>query len=128
MIKQLIIEKKIDSPGYTAIDLTPIVAEIVRSYGLVDGIILAYAPEPRTIVTMIEYEPELLKDLEDFIKKLGNPAMAEALLGKTVAIPVENGEPSQGVFKHIVFIDLSRVKGEKKMVFVLEGSFREDRN
>ncbi|WFO74743.1 YjbQ family protein [Desulfurococcaceae archaeon MEX13E-LK6-19] len=128
MIKQLIVEKKIDSPGYTAIDLTPIVVEVVGSYGLVDGIILAHAPESRTIVTMIEYEPELLKDLEDFIEKLESPAVAEALLGKSVAIPVENGELSQGVFKHIVFIDLSRVKGEKRVVFVLEGSFREDRN
>lgn len=128
MVKQVVIEKEISSPGYTAIDLTPLIVETARSHGLVDGIIIVYTPEPRTIVTMIEYKPELLRDLEDFISRLENPVIAEVVLGKTVAVPVENKELAQGVFKHVVFIDLSRVKGAKKVVLVLEGSFRGDKD
>lgn len=52
--------------------------------------------------------------------------MAEALYGKDASLPVDNGETCQGVFKHPVLVDISGVKGEKRVVVVLEGVFNRD--
>jgi len=115
----------LDSPGYTAEDLTPAVLDLIRRQRLTNGVVTLYAASPGTAVVLIEYEPELLKDLEELIASLGgrSPAVAEALLGKEASAPVVRGSLETGRFKNFVFIDLSRSPGEKEVVAVLEGVF-----
>jgi len=120
-----LVKVSLESPGYTAIDLTPTVVSLVREHNLVNGVVSLYAASPGTAVVLVEYEPELLADLEELIAELGakSPAVAEALLGKEASAPVVRGSLETGRFKHFVFLDLSREAGEKHVVVALEGVF-----
>jgi len=118
---------EIESSGYGAEDITSVIARIVKELGLERGIVVVYAVDRGCAVTCIEYEPQLLADLEDLLKKVGGvdrPWIAEALIGKSVVVPVHGGSLQLGRFKSIVFLDLSRVRGSKSVVVALEGVFR----
>lgn len=125
-IRQVMVERLVESPGYIALDITPLVQGAIVETDFVKGVAIVYSPEEMVCPVLIEYEPGLLADLEELIGRLGGPLAAEAVLGKTVFIPVYNGSMEQGVFKHVVLIDLSRRRGRKRVVVVLEGVFRED--
>ncbi len=116
---------RIDSSGYTALDITEYVKSVVAEQGLRDGVVLVYTPEKRCSVTLIEYEPSLLADLEDFLKRVGcaDIGVCDAVIGKSVALPVVRGSLELGMFKRIVFVDFSRSSGEKVVVVALEGVF-----
>jgi len=119
------VQQSIESSGYTAIDLTEIVKETVHSCRLREGLVTVYSPEEHVIITLIEYEPNLLGDLEEFIKKYSErqEPVLEALLGKSVTVPVVDGRLDLGAFKNIVMVDLSRKKGLKRVYFALEGLY-----
>ena len=120
-----LVKRDVESSGYTAIDLTSLVEEVVDSCGLKEGIVTVYSPERHVIVTLIEYEPNLLKDLEDFMKKFTNryEPVIEALLGKSVIVPVVDGSLDLGSFKNIVLVDVSYRSGIKRVYLGLEGIF-----
>ena len=115
----------VGSNGYEAIDLTENVKEVVLNSGLINGVTVVHTPSRYCSVTMIEYEPELLADLEEFISKCrGLSGIGEALIGKSVIVPVVNSELRLGTFKRVVWIDFSKVSGDKEVVVVLEGIFK----
>jgi len=124
-VRLKLVRVSLESPGYTAIDLTPTVVSLIREHRLVNGVVSLYAASPGTAVVLVEYEPELLSDLEELIAELGSksPAVAEALMGKEASAPVVKGSLETGRFKHFVFLDLSREPGEKFVVVALEGVF-----
>uniref|UniRef100_A0A832FXE2 YjbQ family protein n=1 Tax=Ignisphaera aggregans TaxID=334771 RepID=A0A832FXE2_9CREN len=121
-----VLKIKLDSPGYTVLDITPYIAELVNKNLLNKGIALVYTNEKNGIITEIEYEPELLSDLEVFLKNINciDKGLCDIVLGRSVAVPVVNGDLFLGQFKNIVFIDLSRNSEEKTVVVVLEGIFK----
>ncbi len=120
-----VVRLRIGSSGYEAVDITENVREVVKGLGLINGVVVTHTPSKYCLVTMIEYEPELLADLEEFMSKCGSVSgLAEALVGKSVVAPVVNNDLALGTFKRLVFIDLSRSKGEKEVVVALEGTFK----
>ncbi len=115
-------EYTVESSGWNAFDITSVVEEIVKETGLEKGLVHVFTPESKCIVLFIEYEPNLLSDLEDFMNKyMCSPSVLEGLLGKSVTAPFIKGSLEIGVFKRIVFIDLSRSSGEKRVVITIEG-------
>lgn len=117
-------ERNIETSGWTAIDLTEKIQEIVGEEGLLYGIVTVFTPEKDVVVTTVEYEVELLADLENLIGKLGGPSgVVEALIGKTTTIPVVEGRLETGAFKRIVLIDISKNPGAKKVIVALEGIY-----
>ncbi len=123
-----LVERKVFSKGYTAVNLTGLVEEIVVETGLREGIVTVYSPEPRVTVLLVEYEPSLLRDLEEFMSRYSDryERVVDALFGKSVSVPVVDGGLDLGVFKHIVLVDLSRMEGSKRVVIGLEGLFEEN--
>ncbi len=126
MIDVKVARVSIDSCGYEAKDVTEAVRKLVRDLGLVKGVLTVYSLDGGCFVLGIEYEPSLLADLEDFMKGLGcleryQPCVA--LFSKPLSIAVVGGELQLGVFRRVVFIDVSRVRGEKRVVVVAEGVF-----
>ncbi|MCD6488473.1 MAG: YjbQ family protein [Desulfurococcales archaeon] len=112
----------VESSGWTAIDLTGRIEELVTNSGFNKGLATVYTPEENVVVTLIEYEPNLLSDLEELINKLKGPgSLVEALIGKSIVVPITNHSLDLGVFKHIVLVDLSRKKGAKKVIIGIEG-------
>uniref|UniRef100_A0A7C5YUB0 YjbQ family protein n=1 Tax=Ignisphaera aggregans TaxID=334771 RepID=A0A7C5YUB0_9CREN len=117
----------IESSGYTAIDITSYVDNAVKSQGLYNGFVHVFTSEKKCSVTLIEYEPELLSDLEEFLKRIGciDIGLCDAIIGKSAIVPVVNNTLFLGQFKRIVFIDTSNVTGEKGLVLTIEGVFKE---
>jgi len=126
----IIVEKiKIPSNGYTAVNLQGEIERMIKSKGLIDGIVKLYARDKCCLVVLTEYEPGLMHDLEDALKKIEEEKrclVAETLYGKNASIPVRDGETYQGIFKHPILIDISREPGDKEVVIVLEGIFSRD--
>jgi len=125
MSLDLILHKiSVKTNGWTAMDLTEDIQRIVYEKKLKHGVVIVFTPSKNVVVTTIEYEPQLLGDLESLIKKLGGPSsIVEALIGKTTTIPVVNSNLETGTYKRIVLIDLSNEPGDKEVVIVLEGIY-----
>uniref|UniRef100_A0A7C4FD01 YjbQ family protein n=1 Tax=Ignisphaera aggregans TaxID=334771 RepID=A0A7C4FD01_9CREN len=115
----------IKSPGYTAEDITNYVASVLKEMRFRRGIAVVHTPERGCNIVEIEYEPNLLKDLESLLKNSGcmDSSICSALLSKSIIIPVHNGSMLLGQFKKVVFIDLSRDEGLKEVIVVGEGVF-----
>ncbi len=127
MLDVVIAKLRIESEGYGATDVTESVRSLIKELGLVKGSVTLYAVDRDCFVLGIEYEPNLLADLEEFMKGLGcmerkSPCLA--LLSKPVTALVINGELQLGVFRRIVFVDVSKARGEKEVVLVAEGVFK----
>ncbi len=121
VVKETII---VISEGYMAIDLTGDVKDFIDRNKLKDGLLYLSSREPGVVVTLIEYEPNLLRDLEkllELVSSYGRRYVAEAILGKTAILPVINGDIYGGVFKHPVLIDLSKEPGSKEVLLLYEG-------
>jgi len=128
MLRLKMVKTYVESTGYTAIDITNIVDSLTNEHRFDNGLAYVFTPEKRCSVTMIEYEPELLADLEEFMKRLKCVELGtcNALIGKSAVIPIHNGKCFLGTFKRIVFIDTSNIAGEKSMVIVFEGIFKDN--
>lgn len=116
----------VESSGYTAIDITEYVRSVVTEAGLVRGLAVVYAVERGCSVAEVEYELELLADLEVLLKNLGcvETDLCSVVLGREVIVPVVNGSLFLGQFKNIVLVDVSRAAGSKSVVIALEGVFK----
>lgn len=125
MTLDLILHKiLVKTNGWTAIDLTEDIQRIVYEKKLKHGVVTVFTPDKNVVVTTIEYEPQLLGDLESLIKRLGGPSgVVEALIGKTTTVPVVDSSLETGAYKRIVLIDLSNEPGDKEVVIVLEGIY-----
>mgnify|MGYP001772882996 CR=1 FL=1 len=121
-----IVKMMIESSGYTAIDITRYVDDAVKNQGLLYGLVHVFTPEKKCSITLIEYEPELLADLEEFLKRVGciDVGLCDAVIGKGTAAPIVNGALFLGQFKRVVLVDTSGIVGEKSVVLTLEGVFK----
>lgn len=126
-VKIKIVKMMLKSSGYTAIDITEHVGSTVKVYRLSNGFIHIFTPEKGCSITLIEYEPKLLADLEEFLKRIGciDVGLCDAIVGKGSIVPIVNESLFTGQFKRIVFIDTSKTVGEKTVVLTLEGIFKE---
>ncbi len=112
----------VDSPGWTAIDITSRVEEIVSSSNIRFGLATIFTPSKNTSITLTEYEPNLLSDIERLVERLGGwGSVAEVIVGKGANAPIVNGRLGLGAFKRIVFLDFSKEKGSKEVIIVVEG-------
>ncbi|MDK6028204.1 YjbQ family protein [Ignisphaera sp. 4213-co] len=125
-MKIKIVKLTLRSSGYEVQDITAHVAQLVKENGLENGLAILYTNERGCSVAEIEYEPELLADLETFLQKVGciDKNICNVLIGKNTFVPVVHSSLFLGQFKNIVFVDVSRVDGEKSLVIVLEGIFK----
>jgi len=123
MIDILIDKLIINSNGYTAIDITDTITDWLRKNKAKRGFVTINAPGNGCIVTLIEYESNLLSDLEEFLARYGEKKkiVLEGLFGKSVVLPVIDGTIDAGVFKRIVFIDISEEEGSKEVLVGFEG-------
>ncbi|MCD6195500.1 MAG: YjbQ family protein [Staphylothermus sp.] len=123
MIDILIDKLIINSNGYTAIDITDTITDWLRKNKAKRGFVTINAPRKGCIVTLIEYESNLLSDLEEFLARYGEKKkiVLEGLFGKSIVLPVVDGAIDAGVFKRIVFIDISEEEGPKEVLVGFEG-------
>lgn len=104
------------------VDLTPRVAEVVRSTGVRAGLATVFVAGSTAAVTTVECEPGLVQDLKDFVDRLVPEAypyrhnltegdanahshLRASLIGPSLTVPIEGGRMTLGVWQQIVLVD-----------------------
>ena len=103
-------------------DLTGDVRAIVGRSQVVEGLVVVSAVGSTASVTTIEFEPALVRDMEEALEKLWSRTMRShhsetwgddngfshlraSFMGPSITVPVHRGEPVLGTWQQIVVID-----------------------
>jgi secondary thiamine-phosphate synthase enzyme len=103
-------------------DITPELEGIVTHSKIIDGVLYATVVGSTGSITTIEYEPGVVKDLEDAIERLaprgieyehekawhdgnGHSHVQAALMGPSIAVAVRNGRLRLGTWQQVVVIN-----------------------
>ena len=120
------------------IDITPQVSRRVTESGVTEGHVLVFIPGSTAAVTTIEYERGVLQDLKEAIERLaprgipyrhdarwgdgnGYAHVRAALMGPSLAVPLEKGRPALGTWQQIVLIDFDNRPRERKVLVTISG-------
>lgn len=124
------------------IDITADVQQVVRDSRIHQGIISLFVQHSTAALTTIEYEPGVLRDLRRALSVLapdnaeyahnarwgdgnGRSHVKAALVGPSLAIPVDRGELMCGTWQQIVLIELDVNAGrERKVICTILGNQR----
>jgi secondary thiamine-phosphate synthase enzyme len=99
------------------IDLTGKVHDVVRKSKINNGLIHVFAPHATGILILTEHEPNLDRDVKEFLEKIlpkhgkyHHPSNAHAhlrsmLLSPDKTIPIIDGQPTFGTWQSLVFIE-----------------------
>ena len=115
-------------------DLTDQVARIVKSSGVVVGMVNVFNIGSTAAVGTIEFEPGLRRDMPEILDKLippsrdygheqawhdgnGHSHLQATLLGPSLTVPVANGEPVLGTWQQICHLECD-VRGRQRTVVV----------
>jgi len=119
--------------------ITGDVREAVRQSGLQDGTVTVFAPGATGAVTTIEYEPGVVKDLQDVLETLvpsdgpwqhnvnngdgnGHSHVRAGLLGPSLTVPLVDGRLTLGRWQDIVFCDFDARPRERNLVVQVMGA------
>ncbi len=117
------------------VDLTPHVRDAVRSGGVREGLVNVFVTGSTAAVTTIEYEDGVLKDLARALSVIapdtipyahdgawgdgnGRSHVKAAIVGPSLTIPVENGEPALGTWQQVVLLELDVRKGRDRTIIL----------
>lgn len=119
------------------VDLTSRVANIVKDFGLREGIATVFAVGSTAAVTTIEYESGLEADIKEFLRDIapagdwrhnatwgdgnGHSHIRASLIGPSLTIPVAGGRLTLGTWQQIVFIDCDIRARSRKIIVQMTG-------
>ena len=127
------------------VDITEAVQDLVRRSGVLNGIAVVFSRHTTAAIKINEHEPELLKDMEQFLNRLspmeaaylhndftvrtvnmeedecpnGHAHCQHLLLGASETIPVVDGRLALGVWQSIFMVELDRPRQREVMVQVI---------
>ncbi|MEO0085053.1 MAG: secondary thiamine-phosphate synthase enzyme YjbQ [candidate division WOR-3 bacterium] len=119
-------------------DVTPELARIVAESGVRQGIVCVACAGSTAGITTIEFEPGVVKDLQELMEKLvpqkqtyhhdstwgdanGYAHLRSALLGTSLALPVKDGRPVLGTWQQVVFVDFDNRPRRRTLTVVVVG-------
>lgn len=105
-----------------AIDITSRIREALVSTQLEAGIVTVFVPGATGAVTTVEYEPGLLRDLEELWERIaprervyahdrawgdgnGHSHLRASLLGPSLTLPFTEGRLLLGTWQQVIFVD-----------------------
>lgn len=118
-------------------DITEEVEEVVRKVKIKDGLVVVFVLGSTAGVTTMEFEPNLVRDLQEFFEKIiprnasyhhdktwgdnnGFSHLRASLLGPSLVVPVTDGKLQLGTWQQIVFIDFdNRPRNREILVQVM---------
>ena len=120
------------------VELTEEIGAMVRETGLARGIINVFVPGATGAVTTLEHEPGVCQDFQelfDFIAPSdrdyhhnrrgvdsnGHSHVRAGLLGPSLTLPFEGGEPQLGRWQQLVFVDFDEVPRSRALVVTIIG-------
>ncbi len=129
----------LQTQGHTDIhDITPQVRAAVRQSGIEQGVALVFTPSSTSALTTLEYESGCLEDLRRLLDEWIDPHRAyahnlrwgdgnghahlrAAMLGPSLALPVQGGEPVLGTWQQVIFVDFDVRPRQRRLVVQVVG-------
>lgn len=117
-------------------DITPQVADAVRSGRISSGVVTVFVAHSTAGVTTIEYEPGAVADLAHLIRRLvpEDPAYAHnriddnahshlraALIGPSLSVPFVNKKLMLGTWQQIVLCDFDTGSRRRRVILQIVG-------
>ncbi len=132
-------EFNLSTKGFSdIIDITSQAEEVLNESKIKQGIVLVFVQGSTAGITTIEYEPNLVKDFQEFIEKLipqnkkyhhdatwgddnGFSHLRASLIGPSIALSVENGKLVLGTWQQIVLCDFDNRPRQRKIIVKIIG-------
>lgn len=119
-------------------DITSDVAKVVKASGVGAGIVCVSVPGSTASVTTIEYESGVLRDLAEAIDRIaprdmryahdarwgdgnGYSHVRAALMGPSMSVPIQEGQPVLGTWQQIVLCDFDNRPRTRRIVIQVVG-------
>ena len=120
------------------IDITGRVREILDKSKIKEGVVVVFCKGSTAALTTIEYEPNLVKDFQEFLEKIiprakryhhgatwgddnGFSHLRASLIGPSLCVPVEKGKMILGTWQQIVFCDFDNRPREREVIVKIIG-------
>lgn len=114
-------------------DLTEKVHEVVKKSGIKNGLVHVFAPHATGVIILTEHEPNLDKDVKDFLEKIipkrGNyrhPSNAHShlrsmLLSPDKTLPIIDGQVIFGTWQSLVFVETDVYSRQRTIILQVLG-------
>ncbi len=130
---------KLKSKGDTdIIDITGSVSGCVENSKVKNGIVIVFVPGSTAGLTTIEYEPGLIKDIQESLEVIaprrgeyhhnlrwhdgnGFSHVRAAMLGPSLTVPFSNKKLQLGTWQQIVFIDFDNRSRLRELILQIIG-------
>ena len=130
---------QISTKGNTdIIDLTPRLTEIIEPSSMTDGQVTVFVPGSTAGVSVVEYEPGLLRDIPEFLEKIapsqatyhhdqtwhdgnGHAHVRATLIGPSLTIPFEKKTLTLGTWQQVILLDFDNRARKREIVVQLMG-------
>lgn len=120
------------------IDITEMINKKLGSVQIKSGIVTVFVIGSTGGLTTIEYEPGLIKDINELFEKIipsnrtyhhddtwhdgnGHSHLRASLLGPSLIVPFESGQLLLGTWQQIIFIDFDIRKRNRELVLQFIG-------
>ncbi len=120
------------------VDITPELKKISEKSKIKNGILNVFIAGATGAITTIEYEPGLVSDLQNLLKKIAPEAgdyghnkthsdsnahshLRASLLGPSLTVPVDNGKMVLGTWQQIIFVDMDNRPRKREVVVKIIG-------
>jgi len=124
--------------GMDVVDVTDQVRAFVADSGIQEGILVVFTPGSTAGVTTIEYESGAVNDLKRAMERIapregeyehnrrwgdgnGYSHLRSALLGPSLAVPIQDGTPVLGTWQQIIVCDFDNRPRHRNVVLQLLG-------
>ncbi|MBT9131915.1 YjbQ family protein [candidate division NPL-UPA2 bacterium Unc8] len=136
-----VITKKIKLSTEGKTDIIDITSEVSSQLGecqLKKGVVVVFIPGATGAITVLEYEPGLVKDLKEALEVIapqdgvyahnkkwgdmnGYSHIRAALLGPSLSVPFINGNLQLGRWQQIIFIELDNRPRSREIILQFSG-------
>ena len=130
-------EIDLDTEGEIQIfDITLNVRNAIKDSGITKGLVNVFVPGATGAITTLEYEPRLVQDTINLLKKLvpkgigyqhdyqddnAHSHLRASLLSPELTIPIIDGAPVLGTWQQVVFLELDTRGRERKLIVTIIG-------
>lgn len=130
-------EIDLDTEGEIQIfDITLNVRNAIKDSGIIKGLVNVFVPGATGAITTLEYEPRLVQDTINLLKKLvpkgigyqhdyqddnAHSHLRASLLSPELTIPIIDGAPVLGTWQQVVFLELDTRGRERKIIVTVMG-------
>jgi secondary thiamine-phosphate synthase enzyme len=120
-------------------DITGAVQNAVSESGIKNGTVTVFVPGSTGVVTTMEYEPGLLKDIPEALEILapsgkdyahhqtwhddnGKSHVRATIMGPSLVVPIIDGRVVHGTWQQIVFMNLDTSSRRREVVLQIMGA------